>query len=117
MPKRATSAPEPTGDPYWSNVVLLLRGEGTDGSGSVYDDVREENIKTSNQPTISTTQYKYGSASLYGPGTGVYTSAPAMSSLNIGTGDWTIECWARTDTVSLRYIFMHPHTSGYAGGG
>ena len=45
----------PSGDPHWAHVVMLLRGEGTDGSGIVYDEVSASNLKTTNQPTVSTT--------------------------------------------------------------
>lgn len=106
-------------DPHWANVVILLRGEGTDGSGIVYDEVSATNLKSTNNPTVSTAQYKFGAASLYAPGGGAFTALGTYkSAYDIGSGDFTVECWARSANVSsIRYIFMQPHSGGYSSGG
>jgi hypothetical protein len=97
------------GDPNYSNVSLLLRGNGTNGSQTFTDE-------SSNATTISvygnaqnsTTVKKFGTGSLYFDGNGDYITAPASNSaLNLSGGNWTIEFWAYytgTDFGNYRHI-------------
>ena len=49
---------------------------------------------------LSTTQKKFGSASLLLDGTGDYISMGANDDFGFGTGDFTLECFIRPNTVS-----------------
>ena len=87
------------GDPYWQNVVMLLHGDGQNGSTQIVDSSQYATqfsaIGTS--PNISTNYVKIGNASIYFPGSSSaltnYLASPVSSAYNFGTKDFTIECW------------------------
>lgn len=57
--------PTRTGDPSWSNVVLLLKGEGDNNSTSIVDSSSAERSLTANGSlVISTEQARFGSSSI-----------------------------------------------------
>jgi len=59
----------------------------------------------------STDQYKFGTASYFGEGDGDYIKAPSSPDWNFGTGEFTIEFWARFDTLASDMEFM-THLNG-----
>jgi len=81
-------------DQYFSNVSLLLNGEGTSGSTTFTD---LSNIKNSLTNTgsvsVDNSVVKYGSGAMKFSGTTSYLSVPANNALSFGTGDFTIELW------------------------
>ena len=81
-------------DPYYNNVVLLLRGYDAT-SGQVFKDYSKykRTITANGNVAHSTTQKKYGNSSIYFDGSGDYLSVPASSDFAFGTGDFTIEVW------------------------
>ena len=90
-------------DPYYSNVVLLLPLNGSNGS-VVFTDYSSGNrtLTAVGTASIATGQSKFGGASLYGSGitTSVrYTQAGSDQGFQFGTGDFTIEGWFRPDSV------------------
>ena len=106
-------------DPYFSNVQLLLRGEGSNGGTSIVDTSTRNRTPATNSGTItSTAQYKLGSASLY------FDAASSLSQKGLtytietrdrlGTGDYTIELFFRLNTTGrLGYLFCIGTFSGF----
>ena len=54
----------------------------------------------------STAQSKFGASSIRFDGTGDYLTIPNSSDWDFGTGDFTIEFWARLDNASVRQYYM-----------
>ncbi|WGL30753.1 concanavalin A-like lectin/glucanase superfamily [Synechococcus phage S-CRES3] len=87
------------GDPDFANVSLLLHGNGTDG-GTVFTDSSSGGYAISSYDggtTTSTTQIKYGSASLLFTGTSniqVTGTANSQTVAGFGANDFTVEFWA-----------------------
>lgn len=88
-------------DPFFSNVIALLHLDGASGSTS-FPDSSPLNLTfvRDGTPTISTTQSKFGGASLALSGTGQNLRSPASAGLAFGLAPWTIEGWIRPSTVS-----------------
>jgi hypothetical protein len=89
--------PPPVGDPYFDNVQLLLHMNGSEGS-TTFSDSSYYSVGTSanGDAQITTGQYKFGGASAVFDGAGDYVDATATPGFNFGTGDFTVEFWART---------------------
>lgn len=84
-------------DPYYSSVVLYLRGDGANGSTTIVDESpTPKTISVFGDAQISTAQSKYGGSSIYFDGTGDYLSVDNSSiDFNLD-GDFTIEGWLFT---------------------
>jgi hypothetical protein len=81
-------------DPNYSSVSLLLNGNGTNGSTTFTDSSSYGHTVTANgNAQISTTQSKFGGASMYFDGSGDYIDCGTDSSYAMGSGDFTIEGW------------------------
>jgi hypothetical protein len=94
-------------DPYYFNDSLLLHLDGTNGSTTFIDSSPFPKTVTPNGGVqIRTAQSKFGGASAYFDGSGDYLSVPVSSSLDLTSGDFTIECWIyRTvGSVAEQYI-------------
>lgn len=52
-----------------------------------------------NQAQLDTAQFKFGSASLLLDGTGDSITTPDSVNYTLGSGDFTIECWVRLNTL------------------
>ena len=80
-------------DPYFSNVSLLLKGDATpivDSSSS------PKTVTAFGGATVNTTIKQFGNGSLEFDGsTSKYLTVTADTALDMGTGDFTIECWVR----------------------
>ena len=80
-----------------TNTQLLLSGT----NGGIIDTSMSNDLETVGNAQISTTQSKFGGASMYFDGTGDYLVSPKTPNLVLGD-TWTIECWyrpeSRTDT-------------------
>jgi hypothetical protein len=76
-----------------------LHIKGTDAS--IIDKSQGSNLKLVGNTTGSTTQVKFANTkSTYFDGTGDYIEGPTVSDLNIGTGDFTAECWIYETTLN-----------------
>lgn len=78
-----------SGDPEWSNVRLMLKGDGTNGGTSFADTSPLGAAVTRVNAITSTTQTKFQSASMYFDGSGDRLSVPELSL----TLPFTIEAW------------------------
>jgi hypothetical protein len=99
-------------DPYFSSVSLLLNGDGTNGSTSFTDLSSSPKVITAYGTTqISTTQKKFGTASLLFDGSGDYLSLSANTAFNFGTGDFTVELWFNSSSFAAQRGLVS--TGGY----
>ncbi len=80
-------------DQFWANTVLLLHGDGTNGSTTFTDSTGKNTITPGGNAQISTAQSKFGGSSMYFDGSGDYLTIPSSSNFAFGTGDFTIEGW------------------------
>ena len=62
-------------------------------NAGIYDNAMMNDLETVGNAQISTSVKKYGTGSIYLDGNGDYLSTPDNPSLQLGTGDFTIECW------------------------
>lgn len=98
----------PEGDPYFSNVELLLHMESfADSSG---DPKAVTNVGAS----ISSAQSKFGGSSVSLDGDS-YLSIGDTSVTHFSTGDYAVECWVRWETVdeSFQGICMTQENGGF----
>jgi hypothetical protein len=87
-------------------VVLLLEGDGTDGSTNIIDSSpTPKTITRFGDTKISTTQSKYGGSSIYFDGSGDYLSIPANSSTHLNLEDFTIECFGYFNNLLPQYLY------------
>lgn len=83
-------------DPYISNVVLLCHGNGTNGQTTFTDSSPVGRALTRlGDAQVSTTDSKFGGGCILFDGTGDRVSASDSADFRFGTGDFTIEAWAR----------------------
>lgn len=83
------------GDPSFSNVSLLLHGDGTNGSTTITDSSPTPKTVTAvGNAQISTAQSKFGGASIAFDGTGDRLSIPLSNDYAFGASDFTVEYWA-----------------------
>jgi hypothetical protein len=97
LAKRAGIWPS-SDDPYWADVVLLLRCDGSSGSTTFTDlSTSAHTITANGSAEVSTAEKKFGTGSLsIGFGSSGYIDTPASSTFSF-PGDFTIECWAKFD--------------------
>lgn len=82
------------GDPYYSNVSLLLPMTGANNSTTFTDySPSPKTITRAGDTKISTAQSKWGNGAGYFDGTGDYLSIAQSAEMNLGTGDFTVEGW------------------------
>jgi hypothetical protein len=62
-------------------------------NGGIIDNAMSNDLETVNGAAISTTQSKFGGASMYFDGSGDYLIQKDTPNLAFGTGDFTIEMW------------------------
>jgi len=84
------------GDPYFSNVSLLLHGNGTNGSTTITDNSpAPKNVTPVGNAQISTAQSAFtGGSSIAFDGTEDYLTVPSTGTPgDLGAGDFTVELW------------------------
>jgi hypothetical protein len=89
-----------------ANTSLLLNY----ANAGIIDNAMQNNIETVGDAKISTTQYKFGSGSLYFDGTGDYCFIRNTHAFLFGSGDFTIELWAYISDTSTRKYILGPGT-------
>ena len=84
-----------------TNTQLLLNGT----NAGIYDASARAVGETVGNAQVSTAIKKYGSGSMAFDGTGDWLLVPNSSDLNLGTGDFTIECWLNmANTTAARSL-------------
>ena len=98
-PNDKEKPPTPSGpvDPFYSNVVALLHGQGSDGGTTIVDNSQYSMTATTNDTVVtSTDESKWATSSLksdYGlAGVGLEYGTNAAN-LSLGNGEYTIEAW------------------------
>ena len=93
-----------------TNTQLLLSGT----NGGIIDTSMSNDLETVGNAQISTTQSKFGGASMSFDGTGDYLVAPNSVNFTYGTGNFTIEGWhyLTASASSTKYIFDHRTAQG-----
>jgi hypothetical protein len=83
------------GDLNYSNVSLLLHGNGTNGSTTITDNSPSPKTVTAvGNAQISTAQSKFGGSSILLDGNGDFLSAPSSIDFSdFGLTNWTLEAW------------------------
>ena len=99
-PYRFAAAAAPT-DPHFSNVSLLLHGDGANNSTTFVDSSPSPKTVTAfGNAQISTAQSKFGGASLAFDGNGDYLALGDVSSQLVLGGDFTIELFVWFNSLS-----------------
>ena len=107
-----------TTDPFAANVVLFLKGDGTNGSTNIVDSSpNPKTISVFGTAQISTTQSKYGGSSLLFDGNGDYLSIPATGDMLFSSQNFTWEAWIYPTILSAPYrITLMGNARASAGG-
>jgi len=81
-------------------------------NGAIYDNAEMNDLQTVGSAQISTSVAKYGTGSMSFDGSSSVVS-PYEQSLTIGTGNFTIECWAYcTNSSTYNGVFQMSSTAG-----
>ena len=103
---------DPALDPYYSNEVLLLHGDGTNGSTTFTDSGPSPKTATpSGNAQISTAQSKVGGASMSFDGSGDYLTIPTSTDFDLGN-IYTIEFWIKPTSLGGGVLHRGFYTSG-----
>jgi hypothetical protein len=87
-----------------SPVILLMNMNGSNGSTAFTDSSDyARTVTAEGSAQLTTSVKKYGTASAYFDGNGGYLSVPSNSELDLGTGDFTIECWVYLEQNVVGY--------------
>lgn len=93
------------GDPYYSQVSLLLHCDGTNGSTTFTDNSPNPKTATvSGNAQISTAQSKFGGASALFDGTGAEVSFATSADFAFGTAAFTLEFWYRSSLATAQNV-------------
>lgn len=89
-------------DSNYSSVSILLHGDGTDGSTTFTDSSTNGFTPSSvfGQTQIDTADKKYGTGSILFDGASDYIWYTSNVAFGLGTGPWTVECYAKTTTLA-----------------
>lgn len=90
-------------DPNFASTVLLLSGDGTNGSTTFTDlsHAARGNATAVNDAQVVTAIKKFGTGSIRFDGTLDRLSFPDSADWAFGSGDFTIEAWALFDTAFI----------------
>lgn len=100
-------------DPHWDQTVLLLHCDGENGS-SYFCDERHNIVTVNGDARISTAQKMFGTSSAYFDGAGDFLSIASSSSLDLGTGDFTIEAFVRASSIGGEKTLIAKRPGGSA---
>jgi len=82
-----------------TNTTVLLKFQ----NAAIFDNAMMNDLETVGNAQISTSVKKYGTGSIAFDGAGDYLVAPSNAIFNMGTGNFTIECWAYPQTQVESY--------------
>lgn len=101
-----TAKPPPIlGDAQWANVAALLPFDGSDGATTFTDAKGVVTWARTGTPALTTSQKKWGTASLSLPGGTNYLQSSA--GILLGSGQFTLDGWFRcTSTASVTQTIM-----------
>ena len=105
---------EKLADQYASSIVLALPlvGANSDASASIACTMTNKAITSNGDAAASNEQSNFYAGSFEFDGTGDTLTAGSSSDFTMGTGDFTIECFALKTTANHKGIFQISDTSG-----
>ena len=86
-------------------TYIYLTGQGTGEFAEATADTDGKAITVFGDAQLSTTQKKFGTASVLLDGTGDYLSLATSSDFGFGTGDFAVEAFVRPTTIAAGKIF------------
>ena len=95
-----------------SNTLLLLHKDGDNASTTFNNDAKHRlpvAVSAVGNAQVSTAQSKFGGASALFDGTGDYLD---LTGPNMGSGEWTLECFVRSDDVTATTIIYDDREPG-----
>jgi len=90
-----------------TNTSLLLNTI----NGGIYDNAMMNNLITVGNAQVSTTQSKFGGASMAFDGSGDWLTAIDTPNLQLGSGNFTIEGWVYLNAIGVAYGLISKGTS------
>jgi hypothetical protein len=82
-------------------------------NAGIFDNTGKNNLETVADAQIDTTTKKYGTGSMEFDGTDDVLTFPPTPDLNLGTGDFTIECWVnQSSNSSYKMIYSATGNQG-----
>lgn len=102
-----------TTDPHYASVVLLCHFDGVDAATTTTDE-KGHALTVNGNAQIDTAQSKFGGSSSLFDGAGDYWSAADSADWELGSGDFTLECWVRFSSVAAgdQYFLAHNLAGG-----
>ena len=85
---------------------VLIHSDSTDGSTDFADSSVGHYITPNNEVQHSTEQSKFGASSMYFDGTGDYLEIADNSDWDWGTGDFTVDFWAKSDVANTNQVWI-----------
>jgi len=94
-----------------SGTSLLLLGT----NGQITDATGKNLLETVGDAKISTAQSKWGGSSIYFDGTGDWLQVPWNEYYNIGSSNYTVECWIKTSSTAADIVSAFNSGSPFPG--
>lgn len=109
-----SSTPSYGADVNYSNRLLLLKGNGTDGQSTFTDNSSyNRTITKVGSPIITTSQSRFDGSSIYFDGASSL-SVPSASELSIANGDFTIQAWIQPLSVTGTRVIVDRYNAATA---
>jgi hypothetical protein len=74
-------------------------------NGAIFDNAMMNDLETVGNAQISTSVKKYGTGSMSFDGTGDWLYSPYTPNLDLGAGNFTVECWAYINATATQALF------------
>lgn len=116
--KLLASASGASTDPNFRNVTLLLHGDGSNGAqNNTFLDSSSNNFTvTRNGNTTQGSFSPYGTRwSNYFDGAGDFLSVPSSTAFDLGSSDFTIECWFNAASFAAAFGLASRYSAAPAG--
>lgn len=82
-----------------TNTSLLVNGT----NAGIVDSSTDNDLETVGNAQISTSVKKFGTGSIAFDGSGDYLVAPSSTAFDLGSGDFTIECWFNANSFAAPF--------------
>ena len=82
-----------------TNTSLLVNGT----NAAIIDSSADNDLETVGNAQISTSVKKFGTGSIAFDGSGDYLVAPSSTAFDLGSGDFTIECWFNANSFAAPF--------------
>jgi len=103
-PPTATFGNSTASDPYYANTVLLLHGDGAQSTtyGTNFRETSNNGkvVTAYGDARVSTSQSKFGGASMSFDGSGDYLQLNDHSDWDFANKDFTVEFWANFSSLT-----------------